>query len=87
MSPSVAFAASSVATVSFTIAISPPPMRRSSSLPTYWPTTDGAWMPFVQQLRRASRSGVTSALYEKHQPYFFTVAFGATRRSSFANAA
>ena len=86
-SPSVALAARSVATVSLTTAICPPPMRLSSSRPTYWPTIAGALMPLVQQLRRASRSGVTSALYEKHQPNFFAVAFGATRLSSSANGA
>jgi len=86
-SPSAAFAASSVATVSFTIAISPPPRRLRSSAPTYWPTIAGAWMFFVQRTSFASSAGVATAGYEKHQPIFFAVACGFRRRTSSANAA
>ena len=86
LSPSVAFAARSVATVSFTMAIFPPPSRERSSLPTNWPTIAGAFMPLVQRMSLASRSAVASAGYEKQKPILSTVARGLTRRTSFANA-
>ena len=86
LSPSVAFAARRVATVSLTIAISPPPSLLRSSSPTYCPTIAGAWMPLVHLTSLASRLRVASAGYEKHQPIFLTVAIGARRRTSEANA-